>query len=198
MKAAARPRPVSSASVSVSDWRAVMGKLRAYVRGRVAPAAVDDVTGDILLRLIQHQQQLANARNPSAWMYRVAANAVADHHRRRDTQRRYQGVLREEPGVVTVQEPRAPPARRELTACLRPLMRRLTPIYAQALQLTEIDGATQATAARQLGISLSAMKSRVQRGRAQLKAALLRCCEIELSERGAILDYRPHPGRCDC
>ena len=42
------------------------------------------------------------------------------------------------------------------------------------------------------------MKSRVQRGRAQLKDLLTACCEIELDRRGGIRSYRPVRGTCDC
>ncbi len=176
----------------------MIAKLRSYVRGRVAPVAVDDVTGDILLRLVQHRHKLAGARNPSAWMYRVASNAVADYHRHRDVEKRYLDGYRDEPVAQTGNEPKDLPAVRELAACLRPLLSGLPPLYAQALQMTEIDGTSQTAAARRLGVSVPAMKSRVQRGRAQLKAALLCCCEIELGERGGILEYHRRPGHCDC
>jgi RNA polymerase sigma-70 factor, ECF subfamily len=41
------------------------------------------------------------------------------------------------------------------------------------------------------------MKSRVQRGRAQLKELLLDCCEVELDRSGAITDYSARRGPCD-
>jgi RNA polymerase sigma-70 factor, ECF subfamily len=64
--------------------------------------------------------------------------------------------------------------------------------------LTELDGLTQASAAAQLGLSSSGMKSRVQRGRDELKELLTACCEIELDRRGGVRSYRPHRGPCDC
>jgi RNA polymerase sigma-70 factor, ECF subfamily len=44
------------------------------------------------------------------------------------------------------------------------------------LELTDLDGVTQVAAAEQDGISLSGMKSRVQRARKQLAELLTRCC----------------------
>ena len=90
-----------------------------------------------------------------------------------------------------------PDAAAALAACLTPLVRSLPEPYREALLLTDIGGLTQAEAARRLGISASGMKSRVQRGRAKLKAALLGCCEIELDRRGTVLDYRPRRAECD-
>jgi hypothetical protein len=88
--------------------------------------------------------------------------------------------------------------RSELAACLGPLLERLPPLQRDALALTEMEGLTQARAAAQLGLSISGMKSRVQRGRAQLKELLTACCEIELDRRGGVRSYRPRNGTCDC
>jgi hypothetical protein len=46
-----------------------------------------------------------------------------------------------------------------------------------------VHGLTQAEAAKRAGVSVSGMKSRVQRAREQLKAMLLRCCEIDVDRR---------------
>ena len=44
-----------------------------------------------------------------------------------------------------------------------------------------------------LGISLSAMKSRVQRGREQLREAFEDCCRIALDARGRVVACEPRP-----
>jgi RNA polymerase sigma-70 factor, ECF subfamily len=56
---------------------------------------------------------------------------------------------------------------------------------------------TQVAAAQELGVSLSTMKSRVQRGRAQLREALDRCCAISLDVRGHVTDVVPRVA-CRC
>ena len=57
--------------------------------------------------------------------------------------------------------------------------------------LTELDGLNQADAARRSGISVSGMKSRVQRGRRQLTTLLDQCCRIQLDRRGGVMAYAP-------
>ena len=88
----------------------------------------------------------------------------------------------------------------DLARCLVPMVRALPAPYGEALLLVDIDGMTQGRAAEELGLSLSGMKSRVQRGRRKLKQALLRCCTIELDRRGGIVDYSRRSnedcGRC--
>lgn len=72
--------------------------------------------------------------------------------------------------------------------------------YREALTLTELEGMTQKDAAFMLGISLPAMKSRVQRGREKLRETLEACCHIALDARGAVVSCEPRPdGRLpDC
>ncbi len=173
-------------------WTGFEAALRAYVRPRVDRGEADDLVGDILLRLMRHQGSLEEARHPLAWIRRVAANAIADHHRARASERRALDQARREPQAPAPTEA----AGAGLTPCLMPFIRQLPDTYREALLLTDIQGLTQAAAARELGLSRSGMKSRVQRGRAKLKLALLRCCAIEVDRRGQVLDYRPRGGAC--
>jgi RNA polymerase sigma-70 factor (ECF subfamily) len=62
--------------------------------------------------------------------------------------------------------------------------------------MTELDGKTQRELARAAGLSLSGAKSRVQRGREQLKTLLLACCHVEFDRRGGVIAYEPRPGAC--
>ncbi len=77
----------------------------------------------------------------------------------------------------------------ELAGCLRPMIERLSGEYRQAVVLVDLEGLTHQEAAAQLGLSLSGMKSRVQRGRRQLKEMLEACCTIELDRRRGVVDY---------
>lgn len=84
-----------------------------------------------------------------------------------------------------------------LAGCLEPLVERLPEPYLDAVTLTELNGLNQKEAADELGVSLSGMKSRIQRGRGKLKDLLLDCCKIEVDRRGAVIDYeRRNEGTC--
>ncbi len=77
------------------------------------------------------------------------------------------------------------------------MIEQLSPDYREAITLVEIEGMPQHTAAKQMGISLSSMKSRVQRGRKQLKQMLDDCCLIELDGRGGMINYPTRSTDCD-
>jgi len=87
--------------------------------------------------------------------------------------------------------------RGELAVCLHPMIERLAQEYRDAIMLVELDGLTQQAAAKQMGISLSGMKSRVQRGRKQLKQMLDDCCVIQLDRSRAVVDYEVRNPGCD-
>src|SRR5215203_6636925 len=85
-------------------------------------------------------------------------------------------------------------ARAEMARCIAPLVRGLPDTYRRAIELTELEGMTQAAAAERLGLSLPGAKSRVQRGRARLRTMLLRCCEIETDRRGGVVAFELRDG----
>jgi RNA polymerase sigma-70 factor (ECF subfamily) len=80
-------------------------------------------------------------------------------------------------------------AERELASYIAVFVAALASPYREAITLTELQGMTQKDAAEMLGISLSGMKSRVQRGRQQIQEMLQACCEIALDARGHVLSY---------
>ena len=170
-------------------WSEFQSRLRGYVAGRVDPAWTDDVTSDILLRLLENKGRLEQARNPLAWAYRVAANTITDHYRRRAVESRALAQVQTEAAssvpTAGAEEPEA--ERRRIEACLMPFILDLSPRQAEALLLTSFDGLSQVEAARRLGLSVSGMKSRVQRARAELKRRLLACCEFEMDRRGRVM-----------
>ena len=59
---------------------------------------------------------------------------------------------------------------------------------------SEREPAEDPFAARALGLSVSGMKSRVQRGLRQLRRLLTECCRVETGPSGSISGYEPGPG----
>lgn len=69
------------------------------------------------------------------------------------------------------------------------MIARLSDEYREAMMLVEIEGLTQAAAAKRLRLSVSGMKSQVQRGRHKLKRMLEECCVIQLDPRRSSTHY---------
>jgi len=180
------------------EWASFKSRLRTYVGSRVEPDSIDDVVGEILLKLVRHRDGVEAASNPLAYVLRVASNAIADFYRRGSAERRALADYESDTNVIndSIESPGSG-ANVEFARCVAPFIENLPGKYRDALLLTEIDGLTQREGAKRLGLSTSGMKSRVQRGRAQVKEALLKCCVVELDRHGGIADYQPRSAGCD-
>ena len=193
--AGAPPRTVDAAEV----WEDFHASLLAFIARRVRDRdSAEDILQEVMLRIHCHAGELERSSAVGAWVHQITRNAIADHYRRASGRRERPSGIDLDRQQQPVLEDAAEELRSELAACLGPLLERLAPLQRDALALTEMEGLTQARAAAQLGLSSSGMKSRVQRGRAQLKELLTACCEIELDRRGAVRSYRPLDGTCDC
>lgn len=159
------------------------------------PEDAADVAQETLLRLYRTADRLRDEEALEGWMYQIARSAIVDHYRRSGSVP--EPVDPDDP-ALSVPSPEDDPPRAEesLAACLRPLLERLPGDYREALELTELGDLTQVDAAARVGISLSGMKSRVQRGRRLLRAEVGRCCKLELDARGALVEAAPRRPAC--
>jgi RNA polymerase sigma-70 factor (ECF subfamily) len=173
-------------------WQQHKERLRGYVARQVRERdAIDDILQEVYLKAHLSLHRLKSKGKITSWLYRITANAIADHYRT-------QSPTSELPADLA-----APEGERnygaELADCLRPLIATLPETYRTALLLSELEELPQKEVAVRLGLSLSGAKSRIQRGRERLRAQLLACCDIEC-ERGRIVGYSPRDGNarfCD-
>jgi RNA polymerase sigma-70 factor, ECF subfamily len=179
-------------------WRDLLGRLHTFVRRRIAdPNRADDVVAEILLRIHQNIDSLDDALRLPNWVFRIARNAVIDEYRRAARGREdLVPTLTEEPGSKPPDD-ETPAVLAELANCLRPLLTTLPAEQRRAVEMIDLDGMAQADAAQHEGVSLSGMKSRVQRGRRRLAELLGQCCALTLDARGVPMDYTPRR-RCNC
>jgi RNA polymerase sigma-70 factor (ECF subfamily) len=181
----------NSALVTEAVWREFHQRLRSYLRRRVANEAdAEDLLQDVFTRIHENAHRFGELRSLTGWVYRIMRNALVDFYRSEGV-RAGRFVAAEESDLDSngSAEDAVNHARAELAACIEPLLTQLPPRYAAPLALTELTGATQKAAAEQLGLTSSAMKSRVARGRRKLKELLLECCHVELDRRHGIADF---------
>ncbi|MGZ8422188.1 MAG: RNA polymerase sigma factor SigZ [Nitrospira sp.] len=183
-------------------WQQVHDGLRGFIAKRVAdPAEVEDILQEVFLRIHQRIDGLKDPRRVISWIYQLTRHAVIDHYRKPGRRHEVPAGLAadmETTGLATTAVSLdggegSGQVRRELAGCLRPMLNRLSPDYRDAIMLVELEGLTQQAAAERLGLSLSGMKSRVQRGRKQLRQMLEACCLIQLDRRGGVAEYEMRP-----
>lgn len=183
-------------------WQQVHAGLRAFIARRVADEAeIDDIVQEVFLRVHRRLDSLKDPQKIVSWIYQITRHTIIDHYRSIRRRREIPaGLAGDVADRVPVSLPRTDEPgrlRTELAACLRPMLDRLSKDYRDAVTLVELEGLTQQAAAARIGLSLSAIKSRVQRGRQQLKRMLNECCLIQLDRRGGVADYAVCDAECD-
>jgi RNA polymerase sigma-70 factor (ECF subfamily) len=177
-------------------WQQIHNGLRAFIAKRVAnEAEVDDLVQDVWLKMQRGLDGLKDQSRLISWIYQIARHAIIDHYRAPGRRREMPAGLaadleaHQSSSTRTTASEDSVQLRTELDGCLRPMIERLSGEYRQAVILVDLEGLAQQEAAEQLGLSLSGMKSRVQRGRRQLRDMLEACCTIELDRRRGVADY---------
>ncbi len=186
-------------------WHEFHERLRGFIARRVNnPADVEDILQEVFLRIHQHIAAVREPNRVVAWIFQITRHAIIDYYRvpfrRSETPDAHTVELASrkwgtEDGASFPNEDRAT-AHREMAASLGPMIDRLPQHYREAVILVDIEGVPQRVAAEQLGLSVSGMKSRVQRGRHKLKYMLQACCHLQFDYVGNVIEYEIRDGVC--
>lgn len=145
-----------------------------FVQRRVGSREVaEDILQEAFVRSLHRAGTIHHTGSILAWFYRVLRNAIIDHYRRQDTQRR--ALDR-----ITAESDEASPVDEELEAavcaCVLPLLDTLKPAYAEALRRVDIEGMSVRGYGEKAGISASNAGVRLHRARQALHRQLARSC----------------------
>lgn len=169
-------------------WGEHKEALRGYIRKRVPDEELAaDLLQDVLLKVYGFCQARSGVANVRAWLFQIAHNAIVDAVR----QNRRLVPVSEDFDVAVEDEQEAYHAAAEY---IEPLLQLLPPAYSEPLRLSDVEGLKQQDVAAQLGLGLSAAKSRIQRGRVLLKELFVECCLLETDEQGHLLGIDIRPG----
>jgi RNA polymerase sigma-70 factor (ECF subfamily) len=173
----------------------LLGRLRRFVRRRMAREHdVDDVVQDVLVKFLE-RGALVPEESVAPWLLAVARREIVD--RWRDPRSRSRSPL---PDVVSKEVgPDADDVVADLSRCMTPMLASLPESDRTLLWRVDAGGATQAAVVRETRVKPSTVKSRVQRARRRLRAALERCCAIDQDRGGRPVAYRRRTNRpCAC
>jgi RNA polymerase sigma-70 factor (ECF subfamily) len=197
-----KTRPEDAGAV----YRDFHDRLRGFIAHRVPAGEVDDLLQEVFLRVHRGLDGLRDPEHLTAWLFQITRNVIQDYYRRRGRdgeilERSVSGAERELASRIDEREPVAAATgtgtpEPEFKTCLVPLIERLPEPYRAAVRIVDVEGVAQTAAAARLGLSVSGMKSRVQRGRARLRSLLGECCRVELNARDEFVDCEPR-NTCD-
>jgi RNA polymerase sigma-70 factor, ECF subfamily len=186
-------------------WSEFSDRLRAFIGRRVdSEADADDILQDVFLRIHRHAGTVKRHERLVSWLFQVTRNAIVDYYREPVRRRELpagatpdlEAAWHHAQDGIGDSDVASPAVRRELAACLGPMMAQLPPLYREAVTLIDLDELPQKEAAARSGITVSGMKSRVQRGRQALQSLLYACCQFDLDAGGRVTDYQPRGDGC--
>jgi RNA polymerase sigma-70 factor, ECF subfamily len=167
--------------LAVADMTA---KIRGFIRRRVRDdATADDLAQETLLKVYRSRHALRDGQRLEAWLYRIARTTLIDHYRRHRPGEELPANLQAEA------EPRADEVTAAMARAVRHYLEELPERYREPVRLAEVEGLPLAKIALRMGLSLTAVKSRVRRGRSMLKKKLQDCCRLEFDRLGKIISY---------
>jgi len=189
-----RPRPAAPAEAARSFDAGVLAfapRLRSFIRRRVRNDAVaDDLTQETLLKVYRARGGLRDGTRLEAWLYQIARGAIVDHYRRQRPQE-------ELPAALAGESPDERVAMRaQVLVSMQHFLGELPAAYREPVRLSELEGLPLARVALRLDLSLTAVKSRVRRGRAMLKKKLQACCRFEFDRLGRMIGFERRRQLC--
>jgi RNA polymerase sigma-70 factor (ECF subfamily) len=159
-------------------------RLRAFLRRRVRDdATADDLTQETLLKVYRSRATLRDGTRLEAWLYRVARSTLIDHYRRQKPTEELP------PALAAESRDEVAAMRAAMAAAIHYFLAQLPETYREPVRLAELEGLPLAKIALRLGLSLTAVKSRVRRGRQMLKAMLQACCRFEFDRLGQVIGW---------
>lgn len=172
-------------------WEQISITLSKYIKKHINNKSdAEDVLQEVLLKIYSNIDDLRDYRKISVWVYKIAKNTIIDYYRRKNKEmvQLAENVFEEDIDEDSCNT--------EISKCLNKMIEYLPEKYKEVIKLIEYNGLTQKEVSQHLGISVSAVKSRVHRARAMLKKMLIECCYIELDRLGNVIDYKHKTSDC--
>lgn len=169
------------------DWQAELARNERWLRGVVyarvgEPQAVDDVMQEIALAAVRQRAPLAEVSKVAAWLYRIAVTQSLLYRRsmgrRRKLHERYRSQV-ESRGTDRTADPLSWMLSDERRESVRSALKSLSSKDAEILLLKYSEDMSYKRMAELLGVSTSAVESRLHRARGRLRERLVQMEVVE-------------------
>jgi RNA polymerase sigma-70 factor (ECF subfamily) len=136
----------------------------------------EEILQDAFVRGIAHEGALRSDESALAWFYRLLRNALIDHYRHADAERRGLSALGQETQALLEDGARDEELAQTICACVTSLIETLKPEYASAIQRVELGGEPVQAFAQAAGITPGNAAVRLHRARQALRRRVEECC----------------------
>jgi RNA polymerase sigma-70 factor, ECF subfamily len=183
---------IPSLQIVAEQFRA---EIFAYIQSKVGDSATaDDLTQETFLKVSRALVKGTMPEHFRGWLYRIARNTTIDFV---TESRRFvpleDSIIKREANKSESSDSGDTEFRKQLFSYTLKVIETLPAEDRDALTLTEVDGLSREELAGELGISLTAAKSRVHRARAKLRKTVEECCRLVTDPYGRVMDWRKRP-----
>ena len=176
---AALPASPEAVAVLVENHR----RFLAFLERRVGSRDVaEDILQDAFVRGLARTGQLRDQDSVVAWFYRSLRNALTDHWRRSNSERR---IFEDSVAVADAEPSVDPELMQTVCECATALLDTLKPEYAEALRRVELEGISVKDFAREMNVTPNNASVRLFRAREALRRQVERSCGT-CSEHGCL------------
>ncbi|MGC3947358.1 MAG: sigma-70 family RNA polymerase sigma factor [Chryseolinea sp.] len=166
-------------ATEIAIWNETQDKLKSFVfRYTKDRALADDIIQDVFLKVHSRLGQLQESDKLVGWIFQITRNTITDYFRRKGR-------------IINVSDVDWGTENNSLNdcvvTCLQDMLTTLPEKYRNALELTEIKDLSQLELAKELNISYSGAKSRVQRARQMLKEKMDAAYHIKFDSYGNVI-----------
>jgi RNA polymerase sigma-70 factor, ECF subfamily len=181
-------QPATAMKQRVADsltplWQQYHQRLLRYIRKHLAvPDEAQDVVQTIFMKVYQHPPAPMSPEQLEAWLWRVTKNTLIDHWRKQNKVPPLLSMDADDQGADWLDTQAAKASgvdanpRLQMSCCLEAMVQHLPDKYRQTIELADLQQHPYREVAQQLGVTESAIKSRVKRGREKLRDQLVACC----------------------
>ncbi len=147
----------------------------AFLQQRVGGREVaEEILQAAFVKGIAKSATIRDGETAVAWFFRLLRNAIIDHHRRHDAERRAHERYVEENPEPTAELDAA--IEGTVCACVKDLLSTLRSEYAEVIRRVDLEGASVIEAAATLGVTPNNAAVRLHRARAALRRRLEQTC----------------------
>ncbi|KGB10164.1 RNA polymerase sigma factor, sigma-70 family protein [Enterobacteriaceae bacterium ATCC 29904] len=164
-------------------WRRHEAELSRFLTSKTGDSEkAADLLQELFLRARAHSDSFCEMENPRAWLYRAARNLLIDEYR---TTREFVDLEEEAPQPDVSHD-----AISTLDICLPETLQALPEDERWVIEESDLNRRPQQSLADELGITLTAFKSRLLRARKHLKERMTELCQIEADDASPVCCHK--------
>lgn len=157
-------------------------ELRRFIFSKINDKDVsNDILQDVFVKVHTNIGRLKDEELVKQWVYQITRNTISDHFRK--------NKFMLDADEIDLPEIKNESNNIQFEKCLGSFIKDLPLIYKEAITQTDLRNKSQLDLSKELKLSYSATKSRVQRARELLKKKFQKCCNVSTDKYGNVISF---------